>query len=289
MRSFHKTSVVILVVFGAACASSSPPPTRSEPTAALPSIPPRHDVERVEIPAGDVWYGCVDKDTQCDSIESPGKVTPTAPFGIAKHPATVAEYQACIDKGLCTSEHVTGREWTGQAWQEDPWCNYGRERRSNFPMNCVNAEQATAFCAWAGGRLLTSVEWERALRGDSKTIYPWGDTYPPPAGAGNVADQSATGVLGEPSGWELVPSYNDGFVDTSPVCAFAKTETNPFSLCDMAGNVRKWTSDADPNREGALVVRGSAFPNAGAKLRASKRFSNMRTDRGAALGVRCAF
>ncbi|MEA3207380.1 MAG: eukaryotic-like serine/threonine-protein kinase [Chthoniobacter sp.] len=111
-------------------------------------------------------------------------------------------------------------------------------------------------------------------------IYGWGSKWPPPPGAGNLADTSF-GRLG--TNLKPIANYEDGYAGTAPVGSFPP---NSLGLFDLAGNVAEWCRDSADN-EGTFIIRGSAFnTNGPMKLLASYRDTQPATYRAAHVGFR---
>lgn len=122
------------------------------------------------------------------------------------------------------------------------WFIYGYKKDEvDHPITLVNYKDADDYCKWAGKRLPTEEEWERAARGTDGRRYPWGNEW-----TRGRANTSLSGLVGTTP----VGSYPDG---KSPVGAF-----------DMAGNLWEWTSSdfTDPLSQAtakAKVVRGGSW------------------------------
>lgn len=144
-------------------------------------------------------------------------------------------------------------EWTpGASWRHPFGPGSDLAGRDEHPVVQVCFTDATAYAVWAGKRLPTEVEWERAAQASAKdTDYAWGDELSP---AGELFANTWQGSF---------PYWNTGaggWVGTSPVGSFP---ANELGLIDMIGNVWEWTSsvftaDHRARRAAASNLLGSA-------------------------------
>jgi formylglycine-generating enzyme required for sulfatase activity len=167
----------------------------------LPS-PEKIGFEWVTVPAGEFTMGSNDS-----SDEKPIHRVHLSAYQIARHPVTNAQYELFVK----TTSYAAPRHW------ENGKIPAGKE---NHPVMNVSWQDAQAFCGWAGVRLPTEAEWEKAARGTEERKYPWGN---------------------EPPTKELC-NFGNLVGDTTPVGRYPKG-ASPYGVLDMAGNVWEWVSD----------------------------------------------
>lgn len=214
--------------------------------------------EMVPIPSGTFTMGSEDgapKDQPVYGVE-------VEAFEMDKTEVTVLAYVACVDDGRCTVEPEVTGEFTV--------CGTDISAPSEHPISCVNWEQATTYCAWAGKRLPTEEEWEYAARGTDGRNYPWGndelDALSCCWSVGNIRRSESP----------------------CPVGTFPK-DKSPFGVLDMDGNVSEWTSSYYWRDEpgDSLVCRGGSWLSQ-APWRVWSRGNLGLRERYDSLGFRCA-
>lgn len=197
--------------------------------------------DMVVVPAGTVTRGSNDGFAD----EAPVSDVKVAAFQLDRSPVTVAQFRRfvaatthrttaeCLGDGAVmtfgTGEWrlVSGADWRHpRGPQQDPPAD-------DHPVTQVSWYDAKAYCAWAGKRLPTEVEWEHAARNgrNDPGRYPFGDKVETD---GIYAANFWTGQF------PYANSGADGYLTTSPVGAYGRT---PLGLTDMAGNVWEWVED----------------------------------------------
>jgi Sulfatase-modifying factor enzyme 1 len=185
---------------------------------------------------------------------------------------TNAEYKQCVTAQVCPAptNGFSGRHPNG--YYADPAFN-------NFPVAFVSWAEADQYCRWAGGRLPTEAEWEKAARGTDARTFPWGNTFDP------ARANSALNVT-------LVTTA----AGTYP------TGASPYGAQDMAGNVWEWVSDwytesyyaqspaanpTGPSTGTERIVRGGGYGGYDTVLRTTERRNLPPDQRAGFVGFRC--
>jgi hypothetical protein len=201
---------------------------------------------RTTISPGQFGMGCqLGVHVACNQDNTPFHQVYLDQYKIDQKEVTVRQYGACVENGAC-AEPISGID--------EYLCNSNNVGRENHPVNCVGWGHAQDYCLWAGGRLCTEAEWERAAKGSNGSEYPWGSEQP--------SCSRAVIALGGPA------DYGCGTGHTLPV------GSKPPDSRDMGGNVSEWVSDwhgfanypsylvsnpQGPPTGPSKVVRGGAF------------------------------
>jgi formylglycine-generating enzyme required for sulfatase activity len=209
----------------------SPPSPSPATQPASSSTQSKIDFDWVTMPAGPFWMGS-DKQDDPDAYndEMPQFRLELPAFRIARTPVTVAQFARFVEvTGYQTTAEQQGSAygWTGSTWEEIKGAYWrqprgvgsGIQQKLDHPVTCVSWADVLEFCQWAGVRLPTEAEWEKAARGIDGRLYPWGNDKP---------DQKRC-------------NFNRNVGDTTPVTQYARY-ASPYGLLDMAGNVWEWTS-----------------------------------------------
>ena len=178
--------------------------------------------EMVLIPGGDFEYGApegtptglTEEEEGMKQSEGTNKVYLSS-YYIDKYEVSNSQYKLCQDAGVCTEPY----DLTSVMYQN----YYNNATYAGFPVIWVTYNQAETFCQWAGKKLPTEAQWEKAARGKTMRKYPWGDKEP----ADNIESTQV--------------NYTALFGDVTSVM-WGDEGTSPYGVYNMAGNVAEWTS-----------------------------------------------
>jgi formylglycine-generating enzyme required for sulfatase activity len=223
------------------------------------------------VPASEFTMGSGESSS---SNDAPAHQVTLDAFWIDETEVTIARYAKCVQAGACESPVY------------DPRNHYyaGDAQYDNYPVAFVNWSMASAYCTWAGRRLPTEAEWEKAARGANGSTYPWGDDAP-----------SVIHLNFKPNGvGDAMPvgTYPDG--------------ASPCGALDMAGNVWEWVADyyardyythspssnpqgpTDGTDSTARIVRGGSFDSNADGVKPSRRLLEEPGNTYRGVGFRCA-
>lgn len=194
----------------------------------------------VEIPAGEFMRGCneaVDDECALDA-ELPYRPIYISAFKIDKYEVTTAQFAKCVEAGVCIVYEGEGDDQIIYylSNKHAPECNLDKLGRENYPMNCVSWLGAKAYCEWAGKRLPTEAEWEKAARGTDGRKYPWGNE---PYVCCDYVNEFDSGYISEE---KTVIAEGCGLDDSIPVGNKSKG-VSPYGVHDMLGNIAEWVQD----------------------------------------------
>lgn len=209
------------------------------------------------IPAGAFTMGGLDVHRKDNEL--PAHEVYLSAYWIDQVEVTNGMYNLCVQAGNCRPP--------AQIRSDNREAYFGISEFNDYPVVLVTWYDADTYCQWAGRRLPTEAEWERAARGDDKRNFPWGDELP------NQYNSNSLNIVGDTT---RVGSYAEG--------------ASPFGVLDMAGNVAEWVADryrpdyyrrspfenpTGPSEDEVLntlrVIRGGSFQDDWIRLRSSNR------------------
>lgn len=209
-------------------------------------------IEWVEIPAGEFLYG--------DKKE---KQYIRKPYLIGKYPVTNAQYRRFLEANPAHPVPNVNANWA-RPYNWDEKKRTPPPGKENHPVVNVSWQDAQAFCQWAGCRLPTETEWEKAARGTDGRRYPWGEEW--------VAGKYCNSQESRISGTTAVDEYPEG--------------ASPYGALDMSGNVWEWT--ASQHEGGGYVLRGGSWYLDENGVRSANRGRDDPSGTNSHIGFRCS-
>jgi formylglycine-generating enzyme required for sulfatase activity len=267
-----------------------PPTPTPGPVAGATMIWEKDESKMVYVPDGEFIMGFSESDAKAiEAInpeakfsvegEKPRHTVFLDAFYIDKYEVTNARYRKCVEAGVCNAPSDT--------------TYYGKDDYAQHPVVFVSWYDADTYCRWAGKRLPTETEWEKAARDDDEErTWPWGNKFD-----GNRVNFCDTNC---PEWWRHA-SVNDGYAQTAPVGSYPKG-VSLYGALDMAGNVWEWVADwydpdyysqspdrnpPGPDSGSEKVVRGGSWLNGFTDIRARYRYKSPPAFLGKDFGFRC--
>jgi formylglycine-generating enzyme required for sulfatase activity len=151
-------------------------------------------------------------------------------FWIDQTEVTNAMYEKCVVSGGCKEPYRS-------SFTTDMLFNYyGTPKYSNYPVLQVDWSKASAYCSWAGRRLPTEAEWEKAARGTDGREYPWGNEEP------NSSVMSFNNMMNF-NHYDSFKKWLYGYNNFPTEVGRYPDGASPYGAYDMAGNAPEWVND----------------------------------------------
>lgn len=248
-------AMILLKITVIAGCAKKPEPAPADPSAVDTSSPdrqsriytntatnPRDGAEMVMIPAGLFYQGAVDADAAASQWEKPGRMVFLKDYYIYKYEVTRRQFQRFADAtGYKT---VAERKCLKYTWRSNL-----RKETMDHPVVFMAYEDAAAYCRWAGGRLPTEAQWEKAARSDDRRIYPWGNTFDQSRFNSDLFKNYFLCIIPDINAEE----YWEGYVSTdfSSSAGSYPRGVSPYGVHDMIGNAFEFCRDYfTPYRDG---------------------------------------
>jgi formylglycine-generating enzyme required for sulfatase activity len=223
------------------------------------------------VPAGVFEMGASEDDTAALRDERPQHSVNLGAFWIDQTEVTNGQYALCVEDGECRIPY------SATSYTRNPY--YGVSEYVDFPVVFVTWNDARDYCQWAGRRLPTEAEWEKAARGQEDRLYPWG------------AELDCD-----------LANFRDCLGDTAEAISFPGGAST-YGVLNMAGNVWEWVADwyyfayydfapfenpTGPPSGAYRVIRGGSFNDDPIYLRTSSRYWYYPDNARFSVGFRCA-
>jgi formylglycine-generating enzyme required for sulfatase activity len=226
-------------------------------------IRPEDGMTMVYVPAGSFNMGSYTgkKDQQ------PVNSVSLAAYWIDQTEVTNGKYALCVNANACQAPSKSNSYYILDYFHNPQFADY--------PVIYVDWNKAVAYCSWAGARLPSEAEWEKAALGTDGRLYPWGNTLD-----------------------STLANYNQYVGDTTEVGSYP-TGISPYGALDMAGNVWEWVNDwynVYPGGDASVssdfgqtfrVARGGSWYYDEGDLHSAYRYANLPSDSSYNLGFRC--
>ncbi len=271
----------------------APEPADSTPATLAQRPPPRPPPwpsdAMVRVPAGPFVMGD-------DALPGarPRRTVVLPAFDIDRFEVTYGRYRAFVRATARPAPYVHENWAAVYNWTRDDF----PPALEHCPVILITWADADAYCRWAGRRLPTEAEWEKAARGVDGRPYPWGEAWD--ARKSNVVTR-LSGSLRDVAAWDRFEAEWTGSKqpELSTVGAYP-TDQSPFGVFDVQGNVSEWVagtfepvpgappSDRVGYGEGLRVARGNSWGNRDYATSLAVRYPYREDRVDSVIGFRCA-